>query len=64
MRVGDLVRTINSLDVELKFVDKLGIITAWVRTGGPTGTVWEVLFTDGSTEYWDENALEVINASR
>jgi hypothetical protein len=64
VRVGDLVRTINSLDVELKFVDKLGIITAWVRTGGPTGTVWEVLFTDGSTEYWDENALEVMNESR
>ena len=64
MRVGDLVRTINSLDVELKFIDKLGIITAWVRTGDSTGTVWEVLFTDGSTEYWDENALEVMNESR
>jgi len=64
MKVGDLVRTINSLDVELKFIDKLGIITAWVRTGGPAGTVWEVLFTDGSTEYWDENALEVMNESR
>lgn len=64
MRVGDLVRTINSLDVELKFIDKLGIITAWVRTGGSTGTVWEVLFTDGSTEYWDEYTLEVMNESR
>jgi len=64
VRVGDLVRTINSLDVELKFIEKLGIITAWVRTGGSAGTVWEVLFTDGSSEYWDENSLEVINESR
>ena len=38
-----------------------GIILTWVRYGGPEGTVWEVLYPDGDTEYWDENELEVIS---
>ena len=42
---------------------RLGIIITWVRYGGPEGTVWEVLYSDG-TEYWDENDLEVISEIR
>ena len=41
-----------------------GIILTWVRTGGPEGTVWEILYSDGDTEYWDENDLEVISECR
>ena len=54
MKVGDLVQCDDN---------RTGIILTWVRTGGPEGTVWEVLYPD-STEYWDENELEVINECR
>ncbi len=40
--------------------NRIGIILKWVRTGGPEGTVWEVLYPDG-TEYWDENDLEAVS---
>ena len=40
-----------------------GIILAWVVYGGPDGTVWEVLYPDG-TEYRNESDLEVISEGR
>ena len=49
---------------DFDFDDRVGIILTWVRTGGPEGTVWEVFYEDGSTEYWDENDLEVVSESR
>ena len=61
MKRGDLVR---GMRFDFTFDDRVGIILTWVRTGGPKGTVWEVFYGDGSTEYWDENDLEVINESR
>ena len=61
MKTGDLVR---SMSFDFTFDERVGIILTWVRTGGPEGTVWEVFYDDGSTEYWDENDLMVINESR
>ena len=61
MKIGDLVR---NMQLDFTFDDRIGVILTWVRTGGPEGTVWEVLYPDGSTEYWDENDLQVINESR
>ena len=61
MKRGDLVR---GMSFDFSFDDRVGIILTWVRTGGPEGTVWEVLYDDGSTEYWDENDLTVISESR
>ena len=61
MKRGDLVRTAGPN--RHIFEDRLGVIIKWARTGGPKGTVWEVLYPDG-TEYWDENDLEIINESR
>ena len=61
MKVGDLVR---GAAFDFTFDDRPGVILTWVRTGGPQGTVWEVLYPDGSTEYWDENDLVVLNESR
>ena len=59
MKVGDLVQ---SMAFDFTFDDRLGIVLTWVRTGGPKGTVWEVLYPeDGSTEYWDEKDLKVIS---
>ena len=60
MTVGDLVR---NMPFVFPFDDRVGIILTWVRTGGPEGTVWEVLYTDGDIEHWDENDLAVINES-
>jgi hypothetical protein len=61
VRVGDLVR---SLAFDFSFDDRLGVIIAWVRAGGSDGTVWEVLYPDNTTEYWDENNLLVISESQ
>tara|TARA_Y100000816_G_C26006112_1_gene525820 strand:+ start:413 stop:646 length:234 start_codon:yes stop_codon:yes gene_type:complete len=61
MKRGDLVR---GMRFDFDFDDRVGIILTWVRTGGPEGTVWEVFYEDGSTEYWDENDLEVVSESR
>ena len=61
MKVGDLVR---NMPFDFTFDDRVGIILTWVRTGGPEGTVWEVLYTDGDIEHWDENDLEIVNESR
>ena len=61
MKIGDLVR---SMSFDFSFDDRFGIILTWVRAGGPEGAVWEVFYDDGSTEYWDENDLMVINESR
>ena len=61
MQVGDLVQ---GRAFDFTFDDRAGIILAWVRTGGPQGTVWEVLYSDGSTEYWDESDLVVLNENR
>ncbi len=58
MKIGDLVR---SRAFDFSFDDRLGIIVTWVRMGGPEGTVWEVLYPDGSTTHWDESDLEVMN---
>ena len=41
----------------------MGIILTWARYGGPEGTVWGILYSDG-IEYWDENDLEVISEAR
>lgn len=60
MKIGDLVMTMKD---DFTFEHKTGIILTWVRTGGPMGTIWEVLFED-CAEYWDENDLMVINESR
>ena len=60
MKIGDLVR---SQKFDFSFDDRLGIIVTWVRMGGRDGTVWEVLYPDCSTEYWDERDLEVVNES-
>ena len=68
MKRGDLV---VQADSQLVFDDdwfrdssfRPGIVLTWVRYGGPEGTVWEILWPDG-TEYWDENDLEVISESR
>ena len=61
MKRGDLVR---GMRFDFTFDDRVGIILTWARMGGPEGTVWEVFYDDGSTEYWDENDLEVISESR
>ena len=61
MKIGDLVQ---SMAFDFSFDDRVGIILTWVRTGGPQGTVWEVLYSDGSTEYWDESDLMVLNENR
>tara|TARA_B100000214_G_C23807152_1_gene553197 strand:+ start:98 stop:301 length:204 start_codon:yes stop_codon:yes gene_type:complete len=61
MKRGDIVR---GLDPDGWFGNRVGIILMWVRAGGSEGTVWEVLYSDGTTEYWDENDLELISASR
>ena len=61
MKRGDLVRCAENVYGEPE--NRSGVILTWVRTGGPEGTVWEVLYPDG-TEYWDENDLEVISESR
>ena len=61
MQVGDLVQ---GMAFDFSFDDRVGIILTWVRTGGPQGTVWEVLYSDGSTEYWDESDLMVLNENR
>ena len=61
MKRGDLVR---NMSFDFTFDDRLGVILTWVRSGGPEGTVWEVLYPDGSTEFWDENDLVVISESR
>ncbi len=61
MKRGDLVRGIA---FDFAFDDRIGVILTWVRTGGPEGTVWEVFYPNGDTEYWDENDLEVISESR
>ena len=58
MKRGDLVRCVENVYGESE--NRSGVILTWVRTGGPEGTVWEVLYPDG-TEYWDENDLEVIS---
>jgi len=57
VKIGDLVMTVSN---DFTFECKTGIIFTWVRTGGPEGTIWEVLFEDAA-EYWDENDLMVIN---
>ncbi len=56
MKRGDLVKCAGEA---YSYEDRIGVILMWVRYGGPEGTVWEVLWPDG-TEYWDENDLEVI----
>jgi len=61
MKPGDLVRGTPS---NFASDERVGIIIAWARTGGPTGTVWEVLYSDGDTEYWEEYRLELISESR
>ena len=65
MRRGDLVRCAENVKEENygESENRTGVILMWVRTGGPEGTVWEVLYPDG-IEYWDENDLEVINECR
>jgi hypothetical protein len=57
MKRGDLVLCTENVYGES--ANRTGIILTWVRTGGGEGTVWEVLYPDG-TEYWDENDLEVL----
>lgn len=59
MKRGDLVRCLAVGDDDDR---RTGVIITWVRTGGPEGTVWEVLYPEG-TEYWDEKDLEEINAN-
>lgn len=61
MKVGDLVQCTKNVYGESK--NRTGVILTWVRTGGPEGTVWEVLYPDG-IEYWDANDLEVFNEGR
>ena len=58
MKRGDLVKC-SSWD--FTFEEKIGIVLTWVRYGGPDGTVWEILFDDCTTEYWDEDDLAVVN---
>jgi len=55
---GDLVKCVGEA---YSYEDRVGVILMWVRYGGPEGTVWEVFYPDGDTEYWDENDLEVIS---
>jgi len=55
---GDLVRCHRRISGQSE--NRTGVILMWVRYGGPEGTVWEVLYPDG-TECWDENDLEVIS---
>jgi len=68
VKVGDLViKNRSHIPEDNWFRDawlRPGIILTWVRYGGPEDTVWEVLYPDGDTEYWDENELEVISESR
>ena len=61
MKRGDLVR---NMPFDFTFDDRMGIILTWVRMGGPEGIVWEVFYSDGEIEHWDENDLEVISESR
>jgi hypothetical protein len=60
MKRGDLV--ISNAD-DFTFESNLGVILAWVRYGGPDGTIWEVLYPDG-IECQNENDLEVVCESR
>tara|TARA_A100001011_G_scaffold181001_1_gene189903 strand:- start:238 stop:435 length:198 start_codon:yes stop_codon:yes gene_type:complete len=65
MKLGDLVRTKAFLIPDsLNLERRLGVILTWVRYGGSGGTVWEVFYPDGDTEYWDESELELVNESR
>ncbi len=61
MRRGDLVKCVGEA---YSYEDRIGVILTWVRYGGPEGAVWEVLYPDGDTEYWDESDLEVLSESR
>ena len=60
MSIGDLVRCTRNVHYD---ENRVGIILTWARYGGPEGTVWGILYSDG-IEYWDENDLEVISEAR
>ncbi len=61
MKRGDLVKCDGEA---YSCEDRIGVILTWVRYGGVEGTCWEVFWSDGDIQYWDENDLEVINESR
>ena len=57
LKRGDLVKCAGQA---YSYEDRVGVILTWVRYGGPTGPVWEVLWSDG-VEHWDEIDLKKIS---
>lgn len=64
MKVGDLVKWVSILNDDVdRRREAYGVVVKISRTGHATHSA-EVLFTDGSTDWFDTQRLEVINEGR
>ncbi len=64
MKRGDLVAVADKESNNYGDGRIVGMILTWVRYGGPEDACWEVLWSDGDIQYWDESDLEVISENR